>query len=78
MNIKELGLKLREMYINAPTGDSVAMIHLFGIIYANEINKFDNQKKEIIKISGISESYITELSKGIKLADYVVPINKKI
>lgn len=78
MNIKELGLKLREMYINAPKGDSVAMIHLFGIIYANEINKFDNQKKEIIKISGISESYITELSKGIKLADYVVPINKKI
>jgi len=78
MNVKELGLKLREMYIDAPKGDSVAMIHLFGITFANEINKFDNPKKEIIKISGISESYITELSKGIKLADYVVPINKKI
>lgn len=38
MNIKELGDKLREMYINAPKGDSVAMIHLFGIIYAKEIN----------------------------------------
>lgn len=78
MNIKELGLKLREMYIDAPKGDSVAMIHLFGIIYANEISKYDKPNKEIIKISGISESYITELSKGIKLADYVIPINKKM
>ncbi len=78
MNIKELGLKLREMYVDAPKGDSVAMIHLFGILYAKEINDIENSKKEIIEASGISKSYITELSKGIKLAEFVIPINKKM
>jgi hypothetical protein len=73
MTTKELGRELREMYLNAPKGDAVAMIHLFGIIYADEISNFDNAKKEIIIESGISESYITELSKGIKLAKYVIP-----
>lgn len=76
MNIKELGGKLKEMYINAPKGDSVAMIHLFGITYANEIINSEYSKKEIITESGISESYITELSKGVKLAEYVIPIKK--
>ena len=28
MTLNELGLKLREMYENAPKGDAVAMIHL--------------------------------------------------
>jgi hypothetical protein len=76
MTTKELGRELREMYLNAPKGDAVAMIHLFGIIYADEISNFDNAKKEIIIESGISESYITELSKGVKLAKYVNPLNK--
>jgi hypothetical protein len=31
MTLNELGSKLNEMYANAPKGDSVAMIHLFGI-----------------------------------------------
>ena len=37
MTLNELGTKLSEMYNNAPKGNSVAMIHLFGIKYANEI-----------------------------------------
>lgn len=73
MTTKELGLELREMYLNAPKGDAVAMIHLFGIKYADEISNFENPKNEIIQVSGISQSYITELSKGIKLAKYVIP-----
>jgi hypothetical protein len=73
MTTKELGLELREMYLNAPKGDAVAMIHLFGIKYADEISNFENAKNEIIQVSGISQSYITELSKGIKLAKYVIP-----
>lgn len=73
MTIKELGRELREMYLNAPKGDAVAMIHLFGIKYADEISNFENPKNEIIQVSGISQSYITELSKGIKLAKYVIP-----
>lgn len=76
MDNKELGGKLREMYTNASKGEAVAMIHLFGIKYAAEINKSKCSKKEIIKASGISESYLTELTKGVKLAEFVIPRNK--
>jgi hypothetical protein len=73
MTINELGTKLSEMYNNAPKGDAVAMIHLFGIKYANEIIKSQYSKKDIIEQSGISSSYLTELTKGVKLAEYVIP-----
>jgi len=75
MTLNELGTKLNEMYSNAPKGDAVAMIHLFGIKYANEIKKSEYSKKDIIKQSGISTSYLTELTKGVKLAEYVIPKN---
>ena len=75
MTLNELGTKLNEMYSNAPKGDAVAMIHLFGIKYANEIKKSEYSKKDIIKQSGISTSYLTELTKGVELAEYVIPKN---
>ena len=71
MELKELGKKLNEMYYNAPGGDKVAMIHLFGIKYANEITKSGVSKKDIAKKANIAESYGTEISKGVKLAKYV-------
>lgn len=73
MTLNELGSKLSEMYNNAPKGDSVAMIHLFGIKYAKEIKNSSYSKKDIITQSGISTSYLTELTKGVKLAEYVIP-----
>lgn len=73
MTLNELAAKLAQMYNNAPKGDSVAMIHLFGIKYADEIEKNRYSKKDIIEQSGISASYLTELSKGVKLAQYVIP-----
>jgi hypothetical protein len=73
MTIQELGSKLSEMYNNAPKGDSVAMIHLFGIKYSNEILKSKFSKKDIVKAARIQESYGTEISKGVKLAKYVNP-----
>ena len=72
MTLSTLGFKLNEMYTNAPKGDSVAMIHLFGIKYANEIKESNFSKKDIISQSDISKSYETELSKGIKLSKYVI------
>jgi hypothetical protein len=71
MTLKELGEKLSEMYNNAPNGDSVAMIHLFGIKYANEITQSRYSKKDIANAAGIHESYGTEISKGVKLSNYV-------
>jgi hypothetical protein len=76
MNNRELGGKLREMYSKASKGEAVAMIHVFGIKYAAEINNSECSKKEIIKASGISESYLTELTKGVKLAEYVILKNQ--
>lgn len=69
MTEKELSETLAEMYNNALKGESVSMIHLFGIIYADEIKKYG--VKEIVEGSGLNASYGTEVSKGIKLAKYV-------
>jgi len=71
MELKELGKKLSDMYHNAPSGDKVAMIHLFGIKYANEIKQYKFSKKDITKQANIHASYITEIMKGVKLAKYV-------
>lgn len=73
MSISELGMQLNKMYSNAPNGEQVAHIHLFGIKYAEEIYRNHYTIKEIIRASGINESYATELSKGIKLSKYVLP-----
>ena len=73
MTLNELGQKLSDMYNNAPSGDSVAMIHLFGIKYASEINRGGYSKKEIANSANIPESYGTEISKGVKLSKYVMP-----
>lgn len=72
MELKELSSKLHEMYFNAPKGDAVAMIHLFGIKYAIEIKESGLSRKDIIRQAGLSHTYLTELSKGIKLSEYVV------
>lgn len=67
MTTEELGLKLKDMYENAPKGNKVAYIHYFGIKFAEEINK--NSLGEVVKYANISESYATEISKAISLAD---------
>jgi 5-methylcytosine-specific restriction protein B len=81
MTVTELSKKLSEMYENAPEGDKVAMIHLFGIRYSDEIKrngKVSYVSKEIIKNtklkngSPMHESYDREIFKGLKLAKYVI------
>ena len=75
MTLNELADELNEMYSTAPKGDAVVMIYLFGIKYAREIEKNGYSKKDSSKQSGISTSYQTELSKGMKLAKFVIPRN---
>ena len=75
MTLNELADELNEMYSTSPKGDSVVMIHLFGIKYGDVIEKHGYSKKDSSKLSGISTSYHTELSKGIKLAKFVKPKN---
>ena len=71
MTLQELGNILHNMYFDSEEGEAVAMIHLFGIKYANKINKLGAPKREIAKAAGIRESYATEISKGVKLSKYV-------
>lgn len=70
MTEQELAMRLKEMYENSH-GEKTTMIHLFGIMYAEEIKMSDTTPKEILKIANMPESYQTEISKGIRLAKYV-------
>jgi len=70
MTEKELSEILADMYNNSLKGESVAMIHLFGIKYSEQIKEYGI--KEIVERSGLNASYATEVSKGIKLAKYVI------
>lgn len=72
MTLNELGEILHDMYFNSEEGEKVAMIHLFGIKYAKDIQDVKESKKAIAKAAGIRESYGTEVSKGVKLSKYVV------
>ena len=71
MKVAELGAILNGMYNSAPMEDAGSMIRLFGIRYAAEIKKDNYSNEEIMKASGISEVYLYELSKGVKLSEYV-------
>lgn len=71
MTIHVLGNVLKEMYDTSPKGQQVSNIHTFAIFYAKIIEEKRIGKKEILHVAGLPESYQTELSKGINLADYV-------
>ncbi|WP_419885537.1 HTH-like domain-containing protein [Paenibacillus sp. B-A-8] len=73
MNVQELGKILGDMYNKAPHGKQVAKIHLFGVKYADVIQRNHYSVKDIVAASGINSSYATEVSKGIKLSEYVIP-----
>lgn len=71
MTEHRLGNILKELYCTAARGQQVANIHTFAIYYANVIERERLNKKEILRIAGLPETYQTEISKGINLAQYV-------
>lgn len=71
MTLQQLGERLHEMYFGSDEGETAAMVHLFGIKYADEIKGSGASMKAIAKAAGINESYGTEIAKGVKLAKYV-------
>jgi hypothetical protein len=72
MTLEDLGKILHDMYFDSKDGEAVAMIHLFGIKYANQIEGLDVSKKDIARAAGINDSYGTEINKGVKLSKYVI------
>ena len=67
----ELAKTLKDMYNNAPQGDSTTMIRLFGIKYADELKKCTSSMSNIAELAEIGINYHAEISKGIRLAKYV-------
>lgn len=68
MNKQELALILKNMYNDADKGQKVAMIHLFGMKYADKIKELSSAN-EIVQLAGINKSYYSEVSKGIKITE---------
>ena len=78
MTPEELARILSRMYLNAPRGEKMPRVHLFGIRYADEIGACGASVAEIVDLSALSHTTLaTEVKKGVKLARYVSlrPVN---
>ena len=70
MTTGEAAQILKRMYDEGKSRKkAVVAIHLFGIIYANELSHLS--VSQVVEESGIGRSYEAEVSKGCKLAEYV-------
>ncbi len=69
MTLNELGKILAEMYEKAAIGEKVVKVHLFGVMYAEEI-KAIGSNKDVAVAAGIPETYGVEIGKGVLLAKY--------
>lgn len=68
----KLGLILKNMYEESSKDrSSVAAIHLFGLKYGTVITKQRISVAEIVNRAGISNNYVVEVSKGIKLSELI-------
>jgi 5-methylcytosine-specific restriction protein B len=74
MNYMQLAKILEEMHsksIAADNQESSAMIHLFGIKYAEELKECGKSMEHVAKAAGIRTSQAAEIRKGIKLSKFV-------
>lgn len=69
MTIEEASRLLARMCHQAPEGEKVVHIHLFGIKYADEIQGMS--LSELAVRANLPKSYGTELAKGRALARFV-------
>lgn len=70
MNVYDLARKLKVMY-SLEKVNKTAMIHLFGVIYADFMAENNITASEVVRLSGISSAYVTEVNKGKNLSEYV-------
>ncbi len=70
MTIHDLARILRNVRMDGEWDRRMACnIHLFSIHYAEELKGKD--LAELVRLAGIPQSFNREISKGIKLSDYV-------
>ena len=73
MDEQELATTLRAAYDNAGRNEAVCQMILFGIFYTRDIQSCGHTLKHMVALSGIPLGYVSEISKGIKLSNYVAP-----
>jgi len=66
---RDLSRVLHEAWAQAPEGNIVVRIHLFGIQHAEALQGVD--LRALVAAAGIPKPYATEIRKGMRLADYV-------
>ncbi len=72
MDEQELANTLKDMYAHGlAEKKAVAMIHLFGILYAEEIEAYVANPQEIAQKAGLGKSYGAEILKGCVLSEHV-------
>ncbi|PHQ94243.1 MAG: hypothetical protein COB39_14000 [Marinosulfonomonas sp.] len=69
MQTSKLAEVFKSRYHKAEKGYAVTAIHLFGIEYADQLK--GHNLKEICVLADIPISYVTEIYKGIRLAEFV-------
>lgn len=69
-SIEELGAILSEMYNLSE--NKTTSIHMFGLKYAEAIKNSGASVVDIVKASNVSDSYHTEVSKGIRIYESIL------
>jgi hypothetical protein len=69
VQVEEAARILSDMYKKALQKEKALSIHLFGVMYANEIRNIPSASLALR--AGLKKSYGTEIRKGINLAKYV-------
>ena len=69
MTVGEAAAVLERMYKDAPQGEKLTCLFLFGIIYADDLAALS--VRDVVREAGVRPTYYTEIRRGIKLAKYV-------
>lgn len=69
MTTEELTRALRDAVLGAEEGNKVVAIHLFGIRYAEALN--GRNLTDLVDRAGLGKSWVTEIRKGVRLAEFV-------
>ena len=71
MDEAQLADILRSMCGDAPYGEKVTTIHLFGIRYTTDLLSRHVSINNVAKLSGVGDSYSIEVRQGVNLAKHV-------
>ncbi len=69
MTTEELTRALRDAVLGAEEGNKVVAIHIFGIRYAEALD--GRNLTELVDRAGLGKSWVTEIRKGVRLAEFV-------